>query len=43
MDLVYVWYNDRYWSNILLGTIPIPMQHLKVKVTDLELCVNILS
>ena len=31
MDLVYVWYDDRHWSKILLGTI------LKVKVTDLEL------
>ena len=37
MDLVYVWYDDRYWSKILLGTIPTPMRNLKVKVTDLEL------
>ena len=41
MDLVYIWYDDRYWSKILFSTIPIPipipMHDLKVKVTDLEL------
>ena len=37
MDLVYVWYDDRHWSKILLSTIPTPMRGLKVKVTDLEL------
>ena len=37
MDLVYVWYNDRYWSKILFSTIPTPIHDLKVKVTDLEL------
>ena len=39
MDLVYVWYDDRHWSKILLSTIPTPtpMHDLKVKVTDLEL------
>ena len=37
MDLVYVWYDDRQWSKILLSTIPTPMHDLKVKVTDLEL------
>ena len=34
MDLVYIWYDDRYWSKILFSTIPIPMHDLKVKVTD---------
>ena len=37
MDLVYVWYDDRHWSKILLSTIPTRMHDLKVKVTDLEL------
>ena len=36
MDLVHVWYDDRYWSKILHSTIPIPIHDLKVKVTDLE-------
>ena len=25
MDLVYVWYDDRHWSKILLSTIPTPV------------------
>ena len=37
MDLVYVWYDDRYWSKILHRIIPTPIYDLKVKVTDLEL------
>ena len=37
MDLVYVWYDDRHRSKILLSTVPIPMHDLKVKFTDLEL------
>ena len=37
MDLVHVWYDDRYWSKILCGTIHTPIHDLKVKVTDLEL------
>ena len=37
MDLVYVWYDDRHWSKILLTTIPTPMHDFKIKVTDLEL------
>ena len=37
MDLVYIWYDDRYWSNILFRTSPTSMHVLKVKVTDLEL------
>ena len=36
MDLVHVWYDDRYWSKILRGTIPNPVHDLKIKVTDLE-------
>ena len=31
MDLVYIWYDDRYWSKILFSTIPTPMHDLKVK------------
>ena len=37
MDLVYIWYDDRYWSKILFSTIHTPMHDLKVKVTDFEL------
>ena len=37
MNSVYVRYDDRHWSKILLSTIPTPMHDLKVKVTDLEL------
>ena len=37
MDLVYIWYDDRYWSKILFSTIPTLMHDLRVKVTDLEL------
>ena len=37
MDLVYIWYDDSYWSKILFITIPTPMHDLKVTVTDLEL------
>ena len=35
MDLVHVWYDDRYRSKILHSTIPTPIHDLKVKVTDL--------
>ena len=34
MDLVYIWYDDRCWSKILLSTIPTPIHDFKVKVTD---------
>ena len=37
MDLVHVWYDDRYWSKILHSTIPTPIHDLKVKVMYLEL------
>ena len=37
MDLVHVWYDDRYWSKILHSAIPTPILYFKVKVTDLEL------
>ena len=36
MDLVHIWYDDRYWSKILWGAIPTSVHDLKVKVTDLE-------
>ena len=42
MDFVYVWYDDRHWSKILLSTIPTLMHDLKVKVTDLEFYVKVL-
>ena len=34
MDLVHIWYDDRYWSKILHSTIPTPIHDLKVMVTD---------
>ena len=37
MDLVYIWYADRYLSKILFSTIPTLMHDLKVKVMDFEL------
>ena len=39
MDLVYIWYDDRYMSKVLF-TIPSPALGFKVKVTDLELGVR---
>ena len=36
VDLVHVLYDDRYWSKILLSTIPTSIHDLKAKVTDLE-------
>ena len=45
MDLLYIWYDNRFWSKILLGTIltiPTPAYDLKVKVTDLEIYVKVL-
>ena len=35
-DLIHLWYDDTYWSNILRSTIPTTLGHVKVKVTDLE-------
>ena len=37
MDLVYISYDDKYWSKIVFSNIPDPMRDLMVKVTDLEL------
>ena len=32
MDLIHVWYDDRYWSQILHDAIPTPMYDFKAKV-----------
>ena len=37
MDLVYIWYNYRWWFKILLSTIHTPAYDLEVKVADLEI------
>ena len=37
MDLVYIWYDYRYWSKILFSTIPSPAYDVEVKVTDFEI------
>ena len=42
MDLLYIWYDYRYWSKILFGTIPIPAYDLEVKVTDFKIYVKVL-
>ena len=36
MDLVSIWFDDRYWSKVLFTTIPTPADDLKVKVTELQ-------
>ena len=36
MDLVHIWYEDKYWSKSLRRTIPNPLNDLKVKVMDLN-------
>ena len=44
MDLLYIWYDNRYyWSKVLFGTTPTPAYDLKVKVTDfmLKFCVKV--
>ena len=38
MDLLYIWYDNRYWSKILFGTTTTPA----VKVTDLQIYVKVL-
>ena len=42
MNLQYISYDNSYWSKILFGTTPTPAYDLKVKVTDLEICVEVL-
>ena len=42
MDLLYILYDNRYWSKVLFGTNPIPAYDLKVKVMDLEIYVKLL-
>ena len=32
MDLVHVWYDDRYWSKILQGTIPTTVHDLRTSL-----------
>ena len=41
MDLLYIWYDNRYWSKNLFGTTPTPAYDPKVKVTDLEIYVKL--
>ena len=36
MDFIHVWHDDRTFSEILCGAIPIPVHDLTVKVTDFE-------
>ena len=37
MDMVHIWYDDRYWSKVLFSTIPTPACGLKIKVVELQL------
>ena len=36
MDLVPIWYRNRYWSKVFIKTISIHDHDLEVEVTDLE-------
>ena len=36
MDLVHIWFHDRYWSKAFVNTISTPEHNVEVKVTDLE-------
>ena len=40
--LFHVWHSDRCWSKILCSTIPNPIHVFKVKVTDLEILIDVL-
>ena len=42
MDFVYIWNDYICWSKILFSTIHIPAHDLEVKVTDLEMYVEVL-
>ena len=42
MDLLYIWFDNRYWSKIWFGTTPARDYDLKVKVMDLEIYVKVL-
>ena len=35
-NLIFLWYGDNYWSKVFPSSIPTPLVHVKVKVTDLE-------
>ena len=41
MDLVYIWYDDRYWSKILFSTIPTPMHDLRSQTFMLTFYVKV--
>ena len=43
MDLIYIWFNYRCWSKILLSTVHTPAQDLEVKVTHTEIYFNVLK
>ena len=34
LDLNFIWYDDRYWFEILLSTIPTPGHDLQGRVID---------
>ena len=42
MNLLYIWFDYRYWSKTLFGIIPIPAYDLEVKVMDIEIYVKVL-
>ena len=42
MDLLYIWYDNRYSFKILFGNTSTPAYDLKVKVTDYEIYVKVL-
>ena len=42
MDLVHVWYDHRYWSKILRGTIPTPVHTIRSRSQTLKSYVEVL-
>ena len=42
MDLLYILYDNRYWSKSLFGTTHTPAYDFLVKVMDLEIYVKVL-
>ena len=43
MDLVHIWYGDRYWSKILQGTTPTPVQGHRLRIFMLKFYVKVLG
>ena len=40
LNLVYIWWDDTYWSKVLFTTIPTLARYLKIKVPDVDLLIG---